>query len=299
MTFQQLQYLLDIYRTGSFSAAAKEHYITQSTISNALLSLETELGRRIFIRNNNNLIPTPEGRQIIEYAKRICDIRKLLTNSAQANQPQLRIGAPEYAPAQNAFTRFVEETAHRNDITLSYCNSKGRSFINMIINNEIDLGVIRTFSPNAKSFEKILAKNNISYQPLATIPTAICIGTRHPLYTEEAPKFQDFSDGTMIESPDQLNTSKYILSAYLNNLNGKSILCNSNGMRNTLLNQTSSYAVVSMPTLQEREGSTLRYVPIPDLMHVVYAIYDPIQLETPEVARYLTLLKEEVAAAKY
>ena len=37
MTFQQLQYLLEVHKAGSFSQAAKNLYITQSAISNAII----------------------------------------------------------------------------------------------------------------------------------------------------------------------------------------------------------------------------------------------------------------------
>lgn len=47
MTFQQLQYLLEVNRTGSFTAAAKNLYVTQSSVSNAITTLENEIGTPI------------------------------------------------------------------------------------------------------------------------------------------------------------------------------------------------------------------------------------------------------------
>ena len=49
MTFQQLQHLLAVHRTGSFSLAAKEMFVSQSAVSNAISGLEQELGCRIFV----------------------------------------------------------------------------------------------------------------------------------------------------------------------------------------------------------------------------------------------------------
>ena len=40
MTIQQLSYLLEVHQTGSFSAAAKNLIISQSAVSNAVLTLE-------------------------------------------------------------------------------------------------------------------------------------------------------------------------------------------------------------------------------------------------------------------
>ena len=61
MTFQQLQHLLAVHRTGSFSLAAKEMFVSQSAVSNAISGLEQELGCRIFVRSAHGLSLTPEG----------------------------------------------------------------------------------------------------------------------------------------------------------------------------------------------------------------------------------------------
>ena len=44
MTIQQLQYVLEISRTGSVSKAAKTLYLSQPNLSNAIKNLENELG---------------------------------------------------------------------------------------------------------------------------------------------------------------------------------------------------------------------------------------------------------------
>ena len=55
MTFQQLSYLLEVERTRSFSLAAKNLFVAQSTVSNAISALEAELNCRIFIRSGQGL----------------------------------------------------------------------------------------------------------------------------------------------------------------------------------------------------------------------------------------------------
>ena len=65
MTIQQLTYLLEVYKAGSFSVAAKNLFITQSAISNAVIALEKEIDSPIFIRSKKGLVPTnrnPEHR---------------------------------------------------------------------------------------------------------------------------------------------------------------------------------------------------------------------------------------------
>ena len=44
MNFKQLSYFQDIVRTGSFTEAAEENFISQSAMSQQMKSLEEELG---------------------------------------------------------------------------------------------------------------------------------------------------------------------------------------------------------------------------------------------------------------
>jgi DNA-binding transcriptional LysR family regulator len=81
MTFQQLQYILDIRKTGSFSKTAKNFYVSQASISQAVNSLEQELGVEIFQRNWNGVVPTQQGALVLEEAGSICDHHRRLLES--------------------------------------------------------------------------------------------------------------------------------------------------------------------------------------------------------------------------
>ena len=52
MNFKQLSYFQDIVRTGIFTEAAEENFISQSAMSQQMKSLEEELGVTLFERKN-------------------------------------------------------------------------------------------------------------------------------------------------------------------------------------------------------------------------------------------------------
>lgn len=52
MTIQQLQYVLEVSRTGSISKAARNLFLSQPNISNSIKNLEQELGATLFIRTS-------------------------------------------------------------------------------------------------------------------------------------------------------------------------------------------------------------------------------------------------------
>lgn len=60
-----LRYAQAVARTGSFSAAAREHRLTQPALSNAIRRLEEALGDRLFERSTRGTIPTAFGAAIL------------------------------------------------------------------------------------------------------------------------------------------------------------------------------------------------------------------------------------------
>ena len=75
MNLNQLKYFLAIVKTGSFSNAADDMYISQSSMSKQIKALETELGVTLFNRSGNKITPTEAGSCFYSYALRILDIK--------------------------------------------------------------------------------------------------------------------------------------------------------------------------------------------------------------------------------
>ena len=71
MNFLHLKYAIMVAETGSISKAAEKLYVAQPNVSRAIKELESDLNITIFERNSKGMIVTPEGEQLIHYAKRI------------------------------------------------------------------------------------------------------------------------------------------------------------------------------------------------------------------------------------
>ena len=80
MTIQQLQYVLEISRTGSVSKAAKTLYLSQPNLSNAIKNLENELGITIFERTPMGMQLTASGMKLAKKAT-IVQLCKALVRS--------------------------------------------------------------------------------------------------------------------------------------------------------------------------------------------------------------------------
>lgn len=71
MQINQLRYVLKIAEKKSFSAAAKELYIAQPSLSQQISKLEKELGIPLFIRHSKSVSLTDAGERFIKSAERI------------------------------------------------------------------------------------------------------------------------------------------------------------------------------------------------------------------------------------
>jgi len=71
MEIRQIQYFLSIVETGSFSAAADEHYISQSSLSKVIIALEKELGVSIFDRSKRKIFLTEAGEAFLGHARKL------------------------------------------------------------------------------------------------------------------------------------------------------------------------------------------------------------------------------------
>ena len=71
MEIRQIQYFLSIVDTSSFSAAADEHYISQSSLSKMIIALEKELAVSLFDRRKRKVSLTEAGEAFLRHARKL------------------------------------------------------------------------------------------------------------------------------------------------------------------------------------------------------------------------------------
>lgn len=71
MEINKLKTFADLAQTLNFSETAANLYITQSSVSKHIKSLEKEIGQPLFIRNNKHVVLSAYGQTILPYVKQI------------------------------------------------------------------------------------------------------------------------------------------------------------------------------------------------------------------------------------
>ena len=65
MTFQQIRYFIAVAEIGSISETAKNMYVAQSSISNAIREIESYYGIQAFVRTAKGVCLTDDGRELL------------------------------------------------------------------------------------------------------------------------------------------------------------------------------------------------------------------------------------------
>lgn len=93
---RQLRAFVCLARSGSFTQAGRELHLTQSAISHAIKSLETDLGSQLFHRQGKSVHLTHAGRELLPHAEAILqsmsNARSILGTLDQTPRGKLRIG---------------------------------------------------------------------------------------------------------------------------------------------------------------------------------------------------------------
>lgn len=146
MTIKQLEVFVAIAQTSSFSRGAEKTFITQSTASQHMISLEGELGVKLFDRGRSGVMLTEAGKMFLARATKIlseCDeslqaIRRFLG----MEDVILRVGAsniPGICLIPEVLAPFSEKCPK---VKLEVFQGDSKSVIQQLLNEEIELGFI-------------------------------------------------------------------------------------------------------------------------------------------------------------
>ncbi|MBQ3657575.1 MAG: LysR family transcriptional regulator [Bacteroidales bacterium] len=177
MEIRQLKYFLRAAETLNFSVAAKELFVTQSTLSQQILNLEQELNQPLLERNPHNVMLTEGGRMLLPLAKRIVSdaeiCKQQLLDLKDLKSGELNIGVTfsfssiagetmlqflnrypnvkinvQYAPMSELMEKLVK---HDLDFVLAFRPSARYSNINseVLFKNRLS-AIVNEFHPLAK-----------------------------------------------------------------------------------------------------------------------------------------------------
>ena len=188
MELRQLKYFITSADTLNFTEAARQCFITQSTLSQQIKQLETELGVQLFERIGKRVFLTETGRDFLPYARqtvadadygvqRIKDMEELKTG-------RLCIGTTFGLSAliTDAIARFSEQYP---EIHLEVMFSKQDELIEAVRERKVDF---------ALTFEMMEKDDLLTEQPVKTYHLCAIVSDQNPLAQQATVSLRQLAD---------------------------------------------------------------------------------------------------------
>ena len=293
MTFQQLQYVLEVYRAGSVSQAAKNLFVGQSSVSLSISNLEKELGYPVFIRSTSGVVLTPRGQEVIEQAARICESYQIITGPEKKDRTRINIGIGNIDVGRKAALRLLDEHKDRTDISFNFGDISRKPQIQQLVLFELDMCLRFAFSQRMHKLEVQLREKQLQWMELGEFPAAIHLGPGHRLYDVQRIDLSMLENDWFIDTAKLSMANNPLVNSVLTVPPERVIPVSDPLLRSQMIKEGFGYTVRAVTP---HKPDDLRRIPLENFKMKLLAIYNPARPMRPEVAQYIGLLKEELAS---
>ena len=141
----KLDTLLLVAEKRNFTRAAQALSLTQPAVSHHISQLEQELGVRLFVRGNGDLMLTPEGETVLRYVRRMKALEKKMAEELQEagrRLTRLRIGITHTAESSIVAEVLARYTNENPGISITIITDNINNLYDMLENFELDLAVV-------------------------------------------------------------------------------------------------------------------------------------------------------------
>ncbi|MBQ7266532.1 MAG: LysR family transcriptional regulator [Firmicutes bacterium] len=213
---KQIRYFQTVVRLGSFTAAAEEHFISQSAISQQIKALETELGVTLLKRKKRSFTLTQAGEYfykkslvlVADYDNILRELQKVSGNSGE----YLRVGLLKGYSGKEFNSAVSEFTVKFPDVTVKVIHGNHDMLYALLRSGDIDIVLNDQRRAFSDEYINILLDIREYY---------VEISSNNPIAQLKEVEIGDLKNIPLIllSSPDQQETER---SFYTNDLGFKS-----------------------------------------------------------------------------
>ncbi|BAQ24089.1 LysR family transcriptional regulator [Streptococcus troglodytae] len=298
MRIQQLHYIIKIVETGSMNEAAKQLFITQPSLSNAVRDLEREMGIEIFIRNPKGITLTKDGVEFLSYARQVVEQTALLEEryKSQGHTRELfSVSAQHYAFVVNAFVSLLKET----DMTryeLFLRETRTYEIIDDVKNFRSEIGVLFLNSYNHDVLTKMFDDNHLTYTSLFKAHPHIFVSKDNPLAEHQSVSLSDLEDFPYLSYDQGIHNSFYFSEEIMSQIAHKrSIVVSDRATLFNLMIGLDGYTIATGILNSNLNGDNIVSIPleVDDEIDIIYLKHEKANLSKMG-EKFIDYLLEEV-----
>lgn len=195
MELSQLRYAVAVADTGNFTRAAERSHISQPSLSQQILNLESEVGHKLFHRLGRKAVLTEAGATFLERARRILfeveNAAKELSDHPSLDR-RITVGAvPTIMPYMIAPVIARCRELHPN-LVIHAREEFRHELVREVIDGVLDLAVVTLPVKDSR----------LSFEPLLTEPLLLVVGKKHPFASRTEINIADLADETFVSMGD-------------------------------------------------------------------------------------------------
>lgn len=142
MNTEELKTFICLCKVKNFTLAAEQMYIAQSTVTNRIVELEKDVGKKLFDRASKKVVLTEEGRIFLKYAERILELQNTSIaemNAASAYRQKIAVGS-----VNAIYETYVKPILDRclldaNDVAVKMVIGHSMNLIQQLQDNVLDM----------------------------------------------------------------------------------------------------------------------------------------------------------------
>jgi len=192
MDIKQIEYFCSVVGSGSFSLAAEELFISQSSLSKQMIALEEELGVKLFDRSKRRIALTEAGKMFHKHALGFQKINQALRTDLREYKmaiPSLTIAAIPVT-AQYGITSHVAQFKQAYpQINFTLEERQASTILPALSQHKYDLAFIRDYKIDRKGFSSL---------PVAADQLIVAVSCEHRLAKRNSVSLAELSDENFI-----------------------------------------------------------------------------------------------------
>ena len=192
MNLRQLELFVAVVEAGSFSRGAEAASLTQSTVSQHVAALESEVELQLLDRTGQGVVMTHAGKLFQQHAYKVLEecaaLRQAMAGFRGLQQVELTVGASNI-PANYLIPAILPRLAAEHPgIALTMQTGDSREMLDSLLAGTVELAVVGSRSDD----------RGVEYQPLASDLLVLAVNSRHSWSRCSAITLDDLGDCSLI-----------------------------------------------------------------------------------------------------
>lgn len=211
MTIEQLNAVVEIADTASFSKAARILSMSQPNLSYIIKNIEDQMGSPIFNRTKDGVFLTEKGAELVNqlrFLKNDYSLVSEILNGENNSRKRLsfNISTLNLYSARPIFTEIINKYSH---VPINFTLTDYASFSDVINHiNDVELSVIGMINSYVSNVKRILRNDSIEYHPIAELQCCAIVGRQNSLFADrrDSIPIEELKEHTLLQYMENPNT---------------------------------------------------------------------------------------------